>query len=51
MMMCLKVNPGASLVAQRLRLCASTEGSTGLIPVGELKTPHAVPHSQIIKNK
>ena len=49
--MCLKVNLGTSLVAQRLRLCASTEGSTGSTPIRELKTPHAVPHSQMIKNK
>ena len=51
MIMCLKVNLGTSLVAQRLRLCASTEGSTGSTPIRELKTPHAVPHSQMIKNK
>ena len=43
--------PGTSLVAQRLGLCISTARGTGSILGRETKTPHAILHSQKIKNK
>ena len=39
-----------SLVAQWLRLCASTAGVMGSIPGGGTKIPHAVSHSQNTKS-
>ena len=50
--LCQEETGGASLVVQRLRLCASTAGGMGSIPDWGTKIPHASQHGQKInKNK
>ena len=46
-----KVRPGASLVDQWLRLCASTEDGTGSISGWKTKIPHVARRGQKNKKK